>query len=162
MLSDESSLAKTIVRAAPDSAAVGQMGVGFGASRRADGVLVCGQRPTEWVLIGDESAVAALVGGLDTTGHVDVIDITHGRALIRLSGDDAPSVLEKVCGLDWSEQMTPNGATTSGSVAKVTCDLVRDDTSTSRSYLISCDRSFGQYLFDALLDAGAEFGVGID
>ena len=31
-----------------------------------------------------------------------------------------------------------------------------------RSYLLHCERSVGQYLFDALLDAGAEFGVEVD
>ena len=29
------------------------------------------------------------------------------------------------------------------------------------AYLVACDRSFGQYLFDALLDAGDEFGIGV-
>ena len=37
-------------------------------------------------------------------------------------------------------------------------DIDPPDTDDTRSYLISCDRSFGQYLFDALLDAGEEFG----
>ena len=45
------------------------------------------------------------------------------------------------------------------SVAKVTCDIVRNDVNGIRSYLISCDRSYGQYLFDAILDARHEFGA---
>ena len=31
-----------------------------------------------------------------------------------------------------------------------------------RSYLLHCERSSGQYLADSLLDAGAEFGIGVD
>lgn len=44
--------------------------------------------------------------------------------------------------------------------------MIRDDQQGTagpvRSYLLHCERSCGQYLFDALLDAGAEFGIDID
>lgn len=160
VLTDESAATKTLIHADTTTAATRQIAVGFGASRQVDGVLVCGQRPSEWVLLGSGPANQALVDALDTSGHVSVVDITHSRALFRLTGDQAPSLLEKVCNLDWSDEMTPDGAVTSGSVAKVTCDLVRNDVGPTRSYLIGCDRSFGQYLFDALLDAGDEFDVG--
>ena len=40
-------------------------------------------------------------------------------------------------------------------------DLVSADGATP-SYLLHCERSSGQYLFDALLRAGAEFGIEID
>ena len=36
-------------------------------------------------------------------------------------------MLEKVCSLDWSDPMTPDGAVASASVAKVTCDIARND-----------------------------------
>ena len=65
-------------------------------------------------------------------------------------------------GTDWSDAMTPNGAVVSASVAKVTCDLAREDRGEQPTYLVACDRSFGQYLFDALLDAGDEFVIGVD
>ena len=57
--------------------------------------------------------------------------------------------------------MSPDGAATSASVAKITCDVIRADIDDDPSYLIACDRSYGQYLFDALLDAGAEFDIGV-
>ena len=47
-------------------------------------------------------------------------------------------------------------------VAALVTDLVRDDVGGVPSYLLHCERSSGQYLVDALLDAGAEFGVGVD
>ena len=155
-LSDESETTKTLVRAAPDSAAGDHLGVAFGSSRRVDGTLVCGSRPDEWLLLGDPSPVVA---GLDTTGHVSVVDFTHGRALLRLTAPDAAKVLEKVCSLDLSDAMTPDGAVASASIAKVTCDLVRDDRDGTPSYLIACDRSFGDYLFGAVLDACEEFDL---
>ena len=81
--------------------------------------------------------------------------------MFRLSGGDAARSLEKMCGLDWSDNMMPDGAVTSGSVAGVTCDLIRNDADATQSYLVLCDRSFGQYLFDTLIDAGDEFGASV-
>jgi len=47
------------------------------------------------------------------------------------------------------------------SVAKVVTDVVRDDFDGTRSYLLHCERSSGQYPFDVLVDAGVEFGLEI-
>jgi len=159
-LHDVSATTKIIVRAGPETVASHQMDTPFGTSRTEEGVLVVGQRPDEWIVLGPAAASRALVERLDRSGHVSVIDHTHSRALFRLTGDEAASVLEKLCSLDWNDHMTPDGAAVSASVAKVTCDIVRDDLDGTRSYLISCDRSYGQYLFDAILDARHEFGIG--
>jgi sarcosine oxidase gamma subunit len=46
------------------------------------------------------------------------------------------------------------------SVAKVNAEIVRsDEDGGRRSFLLACDRSFGQYLIGALADAGAEFSI---
>ncbi len=47
-------------------------------------------------------------------------------------------------------------------MAGLVTDVVRDDIGPVRSYLLHCERSTGQYLADSLLDAGAEFGIGVD
>lgn len=156
-LSDLSSTGKTILRADPSAA--DRVGVGFGASVTVGDVLVCGQRPGEWMLIGPIASAQALVDGLGLDGFHSVVIHTHSRALFRLTGERAASALEKVCSLDWSDDMTPDGAAASATVARVTCDIIRNDDSGARSYLIACDRSFGQYLFDALIDAGWEFAI---
>jgi heterotetrameric sarcosine oxidase gamma subunit len=81
--------------------------------------------------------------------------------MFRLSGPDTVGVLAKVCNIDLADDMTPDGAVFSGSVAKVTCDLVRNDLADRRSYLVSCERSFGAYLFAAIADACSEFGIDV-
>ena len=159
-LQDVSSTTKTIVRAGPETNAYHQVSVPFATSRTEAGVLIVGQRPDEWVLLAEKAAAEALVQSLDLSGHVSVIDTTHSRALFRLTGAGAASVLEKLCSLDWSDALTPDGAAVSGSLARVTCDMVRNDLNGKPSYLISCDRSYGQYLFEVILDAGQEFGIG--
>lgn len=157
VLTDESAMTKMVVRAKAGTLARGALAQPFAGSRTGAGVVVAGTRPDEWMLLGPAEAVSARLADVPTEGHVSFVDWTHGRAQFRLTGDVATSALEKVSGLDWSEAMMPNGAVTSGSVAKVTCDLIRNDVDGTPSYLILCDRSFGQYLYDAILDSMSEF-----
>ena len=162
-LTDASATVKWLVRADAQGSAATRLATPFGSSRQDPaGALVLGSRPGEWVLLGTSEAVAEVVDsleGLKPADFVTALDWTHGRALFRVAGLNAPRMLEKVCSLDWSDPMTPDGAVASASVAKVTCDIARNDADGTPSYLIFCDRSFGQYLFDALVDAGNEFGI---
>lgn len=169
-LSDRSFMTKLLVRAGQDTVAARQLAVSFGASRHSEEILICGQRPDEWLLLGAAAPVARFADSLTTTGHVSLIDHTHSRALFRLTGTSAPSVLAKLCSLDWDDDMTPDGAVVSAPVAKTDCDIIRSDVSAGgatdgagdrRSYLVACDRSFGQYLFDVILDAGREFRLSV-
>ncbi len=70
--------------------------------------------------------------------------------------------MAKICAVDLRDAVTPNGAAFRTQVAHVVTDIVRDDLDGALSYLLQCDRSSGQFLFDALLDAGREFGIGVD
>jgi sarcosine oxidase gamma subunit len=94
------------------------------------------------------------------------VDLTHGRALIRLTGSPGPRLLAKLCGIDLGDDITPDGAAFRTSIAALATDVIRDDLLSAdgrtRSYLLHCERSSGQYLFDAMLRAGAEFGIEID
>ncbi len=167
-LADVSATTKWLVRADADGPTADQLGAAFGRSQvAAGGALVLGSRPGEWIVLGASVQVSMAVAGLeqpeglDSSDFVSALDWTHGRALFRVTGHGAARMLEKVCSLDWSDPMTPDGAVVSASVAKVTCDIARNDADGAPSYLIFCDRSFGQYLFDALIDAGDEFGISV-
>lgn len=161
VLSDETTSTKVLVRAASGTGARASMAQHFAGARRSGDVLIAGSRPDEWLLLGPHEAVHQRLAEMPRDGHVSVVDWTHGRAQFRMTGLESTRALEKVCGLDWSDHMMPDGAVTSGSVAKVTCDLIRDDIDGTPSYLVLCDRSFGHYLFDTLIDASAEFGVAV-
>jgi heterotetrameric sarcosine oxidase gamma subunit len=145
-------------------------GVRFGrAARDPAGTLVVGSGPGEWLLIGPPGQAPALAAGLEALVGPDApddgatwVDLTHGRALIRLTGDRAVGVLAKLAAIDLSDDRVPDGAALRTAVAAVATDVIRDDTGGARSYLLHCERSVGQYLFDAVLRAGAEFGIGVD
>ncbi|MGH3344544.1 MAG: sarcosine oxidase subunit gamma, partial [Carbonactinosporaceae bacterium] len=126
--------------------------------------------PGEWLALAGpgtadalrERLAAGLSGVSGAAGFVTLVDLTHGRALVRLSGVQAGDVLAKVCGIDLRDGVTPDGAALRTSVARLVTDVVRDDRPGTPSYLLHCERSSGQYLFDALFDAGRQFGIDVD
>jgi heterotetrameric sarcosine oxidase gamma subunit len=161
-LADLSPLAKVLVRAAPDGAVAARLGVPLGSARRDEhGTLVVGSGPGEWLLLAAPGRAADVADRIDPADDrlVTVQDFTHGRALVRLTGAAAGDALSKLCAIDLGGRATPDGRAFRSSVAQVTTDVVRDDVDGTRSYLLHCERSSGQYLFDVLLDAGREFGI---
>ena len=120
-----------------------------GTAQRTADVLVWSVTPAEWTVVGPRPA-----GGT-------VVDLTHVRAMFRLSGEDAPALLSRLCAIDLGDAMFPTGAAARTLVAGVATEIVRDDDPTEgRSYLLVPSRSFGRYLHDAIVDAGHGSGAG--
>jgi heterotetrameric sarcosine oxidase gamma subunit len=160
-LVDCTPLAKLQVRAEPDGVAAEQLGQRFGrAGRDADGSLVIGSGPGEWLVVGACGSAEALAARVPRPARL--VDLTHGRALLRLTGADAARLLAKLCPIDLDDRSTPDGAAFRSSVAKLVTDVVREDDANTPSYWLHCEWASGQYLFDALLDAGREFGIEVD
>ena len=164
-LADATPLAKQSVRADADGAFARALDVPFLRTRREDDVLIIGSGPGEWLLLGRAGRSAALRERVESRSGDDLVttvDLTHGRALMRMTGRAAAQALSKVCAIDLDDSVTPDGTAFRTSVAKIATDVVRDDAGAGTgepSYLLHCERSSGQYLFDCLLDAGREFGV---
>jgi heterotetrameric sarcosine oxidase gamma subunit len=168
-ITDCTPLAKVQLRAPVGGHAAAAIGVRFGrAARDPAGTLVVGSGPGEWLLLaapGETPELASRLASIAAQApgeHVTWVDLTHGRALIRLTGSTAVNVLARICGIDTSDEITPDGAAFRSSVASVATDIIRDDRSGTRSYLLHCERSSGDYLFSALLRAGADYGIEID
>jgi len=160
-LGDASAVTKLLVRADPEGAVASELPA-LGRADRAGDVLRVGSGPGEWLLLSSVQSpheVADPVQAATDAGLVSVVDLTHGRALVRLTGADAARALAKVCAVDLTDAKAPDGTALRSSVASLTTDVVRDDRAGARSYLLHCERSSGQFLFEALLEAGAEFGV---
>ncbi len=134
----------------------------------SDGVLEVGCDPGAWLKIGPVGSGRKLVDEANAsfsnqTEYLTVIDLTHGRALMRLTGNNAEKLMSKICAIDLSDAAMPNLSAFRSSVAKLVSDVIRNDLADgTRSFLIHCDRSSGQHLFDCILDAGAEFGIDVD
>ena len=110
------------------------LGVPFGrAARDPDGPwLVVGSGPGEWLVLAPPGAAAPVAGWLGTMAaesageeFVSVVDLTHGRALMRITGLDAAELLARLCGADLHDDMAPDGAALRAPVAGVATDIVR-------------------------------------
>jgi sarcosine oxidase, subunit gamma len=173
-ITDCTPLTKVQVRAPAGGRAATALGVRFGRAERAGGAgkdtagtLVVGSGPGEWLLLAAPGRADVIspeaVAAQAPEEPVTWVDQTHGRALVRLSGPDGPRLLAKLCGIDLDDDITPNGSAFRTSLAALATDVIRDDLpGATRSYLLHCERSSGQYLFDVVLRAGAEFGIEID
>ncbi|MFP4073697.1 MAG: sarcosine oxidase subunit gamma, partial [Actinomycetota bacterium] len=116
-----------------------------GTSQGSGDSLVWSVTPGEWTVLGSEPDEA--------------VDLTHVRAMFRLTGDDATDLINRVCALDLSDGMFPNGAAARTLFAGVATEIVRDDENETPSYLLLPSRSFSTYVLDVILDAGSEFGL---
>jgi heterotetrameric sarcosine oxidase gamma subunit len=182
-ITDCTPLAKVHLRAPWNGAMAKALGVPFGRADREgggpDGVsqdggwLIVGSGPGEWLVLAPPGAAAAVADWLDTVAadaagdeFVSTTDLTHGRALVRVTGPDAADLLARLCGTDLEDDMAPDGAALRSAVAGLATDIIRDDTmidgAAVPSYLLHCERSSGQYLFGALVSAGESFGIGVD
>lgn len=118
-----------------------------GTSGRVDGALVWSVSPGAWTVLGPE--------------RPDAVDLTHVRAMFRLTGDDGPDLLARICALDLDDRMFGRNAAARTLVAGVATEVVRDDVGGARSYLLLPSRSFGRYVLEVVVDAGGEFGLSV-
>jgi heterotetrameric sarcosine oxidase gamma subunit len=117
-----------------------------GLSDSSTGALVWSVSPGEWTALGDRP-------------EGETVDLTDVRAMFRLTGERAADLINRICGLDLTDGMFPDGAAARTLLAGVATEIVRDDQGDDPSYLILPSRSFGVYLRDVIEDAGAEFGL---
>jgi heterotetrameric sarcosine oxidase gamma subunit len=167
-ITDCTPLAKVHLRAPWNAAMAKTLGVPFGRAVRDSGELTIGAGPGEWLVLAPVGSASRVVSRLEAAASesapeefVSVIDLTHGRALVRITGGQAADLLARLCPIDLDDDMTPNGSAFRSSVAGIAVDVIRDDSGETLSYLLHCERSSGQYLFDALLSAGETFAIGI-
>jgi len=168
-ITDCTPLAKVHLRAPWNGAMAKALGVPFGRADREQGWLVVGSGPGEWLVLAPPGAAAAVTDWLATVAadaagdeFVSTTDLTHGRALVRVTGPETADLLARLCGADLHDDMAPDGAALRSAVAGVATDIIRDDRAAVPSYLLHCERSSGQYLFGALVSAGESLGIGVD
>lgn len=165
VVADRSALAKVQVKAVSSDAVVDVLGTRFGRAAWVRDRLVVGSGPDEWLVLGAPGTADYLVGALtDVVSECSdrpstVVDLTHGRALMRISGPQTLSLLTRVTAVDLDDRLVPDGSALRTSVARVVTDMVRDDIDGAPSYLLHCERSSGRYLQQSLLAAGGGLGA---
>jgi heterotetrameric sarcosine oxidase gamma subunit len=165
VIGDRSAMAKVHLRAAADQAVNAALGARFGRAAWVGDRLVIGSGPDEWLIVGAPGRAVEIAAAVEdnvravTASPTAVVDVTHGRALIRVSGPETMTLLRRVTAVDLDGRLVPNGSALRTSLARVVTDLVRDDLDGAPSYLMHCERSSGRYLQQSLLAAGSDLGA---
>ena len=180
-LADWTPCAKVLVRGTPEDFDRVLALPRFGSSVvDYSGRIVAATGIDEWTIVGAPGSAPSIIAEFSAEPAADLItirDATHAFAMLRLVGGESASVLAKLCAVDLRAGVFSNGSVIRSSIARVAATVIRHDiqenqpehadgTAAKRqsqlSYLILCDRTAGQYLFDVTSDAGSEYSIDID
>ena len=131
------------------------------AARVSDGILAR-LRDDQFALIflGEDFAATAenLAGAAGKSKSlITVTDLTHGRGHFLLCGENAADILPKICGLDFSERVFPDGSAAQTSLAKVRTLIIRQDNENMPCYHLVMGQSLAAYTWEVVFDAAQEF-----
>jgi sarcosine oxidase subunit gamma len=123
--------------------------------------------PDEWLLTCpvDDTAffIISLREALNGT-HCAITEVSDGRVAFSLQGPSARDALAKGCPLDLHPRSFTSGSCAQSLLAKaaVLIHLVEDGSAAGPAFEVYVARSFAQYLWAWLEDAGREYGVQVD
>lgn len=140
--------------AAPVATAIGEVAVidgGWWARLAADEALIL-------LPSFEADAVRPLLRQIQSIdGLMTVTDESHGLGTIMVTGSGARRLLRKVTSLDVSADGLANLNAAQTSLANVHARLLRLDRAGYPSYLLTVERSVGDYVWQVLQEAAAEF-----
>lgn len=116
--------------------------------------------PAIWQIIGNEGAVpeaSALRATL--AGVATVVDLSHARTALQISGAAAARTLAKHGGLDLHASKFPTGSATNTRFGHIGMTLARIDDAPTFELLVF--RGYAEFVLESLVGAGEEFGLAV-
>ena len=89
-----------------------------------------------------------------------VVDITSGLCGVSIIGPASTRLLSRITDLDISPRAMPDLTCAQARFAEVQGLLLRRDIQSIPAYQLYASREFGEYLWEALIDAATETGGG--
>jgi sarcosine oxidase gamma subunit family protein len=123
----------------------------LGRANSTDGVWTLRLSPTHAVVLCPFDRVAELSERIGA----GVVDMTCGWAAVMLGGAAAREVFMRSSSLDVREDRFPPGSCMAGSVMRCPSIVLND---AGRLWVL-CGWEFGEYMWEALLDAGVSFDI---
>ena len=123
-----------------------------GHGNPADGVWTARLSPTHAIVICPGRRTAALRERIGA----GATDMTCGWAAVMLGGERVRDVFHRSSGLDVRESRFGSGRVVAGSVMRCPSFVLNDD----GRFWVLCGWEFGEYMWEALLDAGIPVGIG--
>ncbi len=144
--------------------------VRYGAMCNDEGVVmddgVCAHvREEEWYMSTTSSGATGVYEWIQWWmqsgwgGGVHAVDLTETYSAFNLAGPQARAVLQKLTDRDLSNQGFAYMRIRSARVASVPCRLLRIGFTGELSYEVHCPSGYALHLWEALMDAGEEFGI---
>ena len=130
------------------------------ASENAEGRQVLWLSPDEWLVVvpdGREGETIAALYEAMSGEHFAAVDVSSSRTVIGLVGRRAREVLMKGLSLDLHPDVFGPGRCVQTTLAR--CHVLLHQVDDAPGYDLYVHRSFADYLFRWLEDAGREFGV---
>lgn len=90
---------------------------------------------------------------------ITILDRTAGLAGLVVAGPKSNLVFRKCCALSFHSEDFPSLYAAQSSVAKVRTIILRHDRGEIPAFELFFDRAYAEYIWDALMDAGKEFGI---
>lgn len=144
----------------------------LGGETAAEPVTVLNLGPDEWLITAPPGREHSLAGTLEdglSRCHAAIVDVTENSTIIELCGPDARHVLSKGMPLDIHARTFAIGSVAQTLLAKADVLLHRrddldgnGDTFPVPIFDIHIRRSFAEYMWSWLLDAGRDVGIAVD
>lgn len=118
--------------------------------------------PDEWLLIvpgGEEFELEGELRNALGDAHYAIVNVSGGQTLLELSGEKARELLMKSTPSDVHPEAFPVGKGVTAVFAKTNLILRRP---TETRWELVLRRSFSDYCYRWLLDAGAEYAIGVE
>ncbi len=157
---DRSFLPKFEIQGRDLAAALGSAAAAPGRVAAAEWGYACRFSPDQALLVlgaVDAAPPAWLSDGEGRADCAHIVERTHGYGALLLCGPAAPAVLRKLTSLDTREEKFPDLSCATGPMAAVRVLLTRKDRAGLPAYEVFFSREHGEYLWTAVLEAGAEF-----
>lgn len=90
---------------------------------------------------------------------VRVTDVTSVYTALLLAGPRSRDVLRALCALDVSDGALPAGACAQTGLAHAHAIVLRQDAGDVPAFRVLVDRSYGEYVWDAVMHAGRDRGI---
>ena len=90
---------------------------------------------------------------------IHLTNVTSNFTAIQIAGPLSRDLLRKLTALDLRPAQFADLSCAQGSLAHIHALVLRTDIQAHLAYQVYCGREFGAYVWDALLDAGQEFGA---
>jgi sarcosine oxidase subunit alpha len=127
-------------------------------------ILVAQLTPDEFLVLTPPGMEKEIADVLETeiasqSTFVSLIDQTSGLVGFSIVGQESTELMRKLCALSFNTMDFPDLHVAQSSFAKVRATIIRHNRDASPTFELFADRSYGEYLWNAILDAGREFGI---